>query len=322
MPLSRRSLLCSLVSLPAALGLPGRGAQAATPDWPRRIEHHLGTLALAAPPGRVVSTSPSLTGTLLAIGAPLAASAATTVGPLTDGAGFFAQWAAIAHERGVETLYPDRDFDIEALILAAPDLVIGSAGGADSILPYAAEIEAQGLPLMVLDYSATDWRGLARALGRATGCDAGAEAAIADYEAHAAAAAARLDLRGRPVTIVGYDIAGTYSIGRATSPQAEVLAALGFSVVPLPEALRSAVTRVSNTEFVAREMLAPAIGADTVILLSADAAGVAAFMGDPLLANLPAVQRGQVYPMGLSSFRIDYYSALEMIATVEAAIGG
>lgn len=321
MILSRRLFLSAAAAVPALGALPWRATEAAQTGWPREIPHERGTLHLSAPPSRVVSTSPSLTGMLLAIGAPLTATAATTPGSLTDAAGFFRQWAGVAHDRGVETLYPDRDFDIEALILSEPDLLIGATSGADSILPYAAEIEAQGLPLMVLDYSATDWRTLARALGQATGCESGAEAAIGDYEARVAAAAARLDLRGRPVTIVGYDLAGTYSIGRSTSPQAEVLAEMGFSVVPLPEAMRSAVTRISNTEFVSHEVLAPAIGAETVLLLSADAEDVAAFLADPLLAGLPAVQRGQVYPMGLSSFRIDYYSALEMIETLEAALG-
>lgn len=52
-------------------------------------------------PLRIVSTAPSLTGILLAINAPLVASAATTPSPLTDEKGFFSQWAKVADERGV-----------------------------------------------------------------------------------------------------------------------------------------------------------------------------------------------------------------------------
>ena len=50
--------------------------------WPRRIGHANGTLTLPAPPERIVSTSPSLTGTLLAINAPLIATAAATPQPV------------------------------------------------------------------------------------------------------------------------------------------------------------------------------------------------------------------------------------------------
>ncbi|WP_417264559.1 Fe2+-enterobactin ABC transporter substrate-binding protein [Celeribacter sp.] len=317
--MNRRTLLSSAFALPLTLITTPLWAQSDA-DWPRALTHDTGTLTLDKAPRRVISTSPSLTGLLLAIDAPLIATAATTPGPLTDEIGFFTQWAKIAHARGVESLYPNRDFDIEALIMSDPDLVIGSSTGADSLLPYLAEVEAQGLPTLILDYSDTSWQALARALGHATGHEAEAETAIAEFEAKAQNAADRLQLNGRPVTIVGYDIAGTYSIGRAESPQAEVLEALDFSITPLPEEFQSAVTRVSNMDFISREALSAAITEDTVILLSADHSDVDAFLNDPLLANLPAVKKRQVYPMGLSSFRVDYYSGLEMIETLETAL--
>lgn len=317
--MNRRTLLSSAFSLPLTLITTPLWAQSDA-DWPRALTHDRGTLTLKTAPQRVISTSPSLTGLLLAIDAPLVATAATTPGELTDEAGYFSQWAEIAHARGVESLYANRDFDIESLIIAGPDLVVGSSTGADSLLPYLAEVEAQGLPTLILDYSDTSWQAMARTLGRATDREEEAEAAIQDFESRAQEAADRLALNGRPATIVGYDIAGTYSIGRDHSPQAEVLEALGFAITPLPAEFKSAVTRVSNMDFISRETLSAAITEETVILLSADAKDVEAFLNDPLLANLPAVQKRQVYAMGLSSFRVDYYSALEMIETLDAAL--
>jgi iron complex transport system substrate-binding protein len=321
--MKRRRFLSTLSTLPLAMTAVPLWAQNTTAqpaDWPRKFDHETGRLTLKSPPKRVVSTSPSLTGLLLATNAPLTATAATTVGKLTDETGYFSQWAGVAHARGVEKLYSNREFDIESLIIAAPDLVIASSTGADSILPYLAEVKAQGLPTLVLDYSDTSWQTLARTLGRATAHEADAEAAINEFDTRAAATATRLNLNGRSVTIVGYDIGGTYSIGRKESPQAKVLEAIGFTVSRLPEQFQSAVTRVSNMHFISRETLSAAITEETVILLSADKNDVADFMQDPLLANLPAVQKGQVYPMGLSSFRVDYYSALDMIATLETVL--
>lgn len=43
-------------------------------------------------------------------------------------------------------------------------------------------------------------------------------------------------------------------------------------------------------------------------------------MADPVLANVEAVREGRVYALGPSSFRMDYYSGLAMIDTVEAQL--
>ncbi|MCR3806229.1 hypothetical protein K3Z85_29415, partial [Pseudomonas aeruginosa] len=91
------------------------------------------TLAAAGEPkpARIVSTTPSVTGILLAMDAPLVASAATTPSRLTDAKGFFSQWAKVADQRGVEVLYRNLRFDIEAVIAQDPDLLVASATGAD-----------------------------------------------------------------------------------------------------------------------------------------------------------------------------------------------
>lgn len=290
-------------------------------DWPRRIDSEAGELLIRTPPQRVVSTSPSLTGILLAIEAPLIASAATSVGPLTDDRGFFSQWAELAEARGVEVLYPALQFDIEAVIGAAPDLVVASSTGADNGMGYIGELTALGLPAMALDYSDQSWQDMARSLGRATGREAQAQKVIANFDRHAAEAAMRLDHPDDAVSIVGYDIAGSYSIGRRESPQAEVLTTLGFDITPLPEALRGAVSRSTDFDFISRENLSAAIAGETIFLLSGDEADVVALMADPVLANHPAVISGRVYPLGKSSFRIDYYSGMQMIDTVLEHLG-
>ncbi|WP_151719467.1 Fe2+-enterobactin ABC transporter substrate-binding protein [Gemmobacter serpentinus] len=291
-------------------------ALAETDGWPRTIPHVAGDLVLEAAPQRIVSTAPSLTGILLAIEAPVVASSSALVGPLTDENGFFLQWAEPARSRGVEVLYRNLTFDIEALIVADPDLVIASATGGDSILPYVGELQAQGIPVMVLDYSVTSWEELARQLGRATGHEAGADKVIADFAARAAAEKAALILPQGTVSIVSYNFSGTYAVAKPTSPQAKVLAGLGFTVTGLPEAMKAEVARSSDFDFISHENLAAAISGDGVFLLSAGPEDVRAFVEDPVLANLPAVKEGRVWPLGPTSFRVDYYSGLQIIDTV------
>lgn len=150
------------------------------------------TLAAAGEPkpARIVSTTPSVTGILLAMDAPLVASAATTPSRLTDAKGFFSQWAKVADQRGVEVLYRNLRFDIEAVIAQDPDLLVASATGADSAAPYRAELEAQGVPTLVVDYSKHSWQELATELGRHTGLERQAQAAIQRFDAYTAEVAA------------------------------------------------------------------------------------------------------------------------------------
>lgn len=290
--------------------------QAMAEDWPRTLPHVAGELVLDAAPQRVVSTAPSLTGILLAIDAPVVASSTALVGPLTDENGFFLQWAEAAEARGVEVLYRNLTFDIEALIVSDPDLVIASATGGDSILPYVGELQAQGIPVMVLDYSVTSWEDLARQLGRATGHEAEAERVITDFAVRAEAEKAALTIPAGTVSIVSYNFAGTYAVSKPTSPQAKILAALGFTVTGLPEAMNGAVARSSDFDFVSHENLAQAISGEGVFLLNAGPEDVAAFTEDPVLANLAAVKQGRVWPLGPTSFRVDYYSGLQILETV------
>lgn len=267
-------------------------------------------------PKRIVSTTPSVTGILLAMQAPLIASAATTPSRLTDEKGFFTQWARVADESGVEVLYHNLRFDIEAVVASDADLLVASATGADSVAPYRSEIEAQGVPVMVVNYSNQSWQAIAIELGKRTGLEQQAQAAIERFDAYAAKAAASFMPPPGTVNVVGYNIAGSYSIGRSSSPHARLLAALGFKVADLPHSLEAKVTRASDFQFISRENLPAAINGDSVFLLGASAADVQAFLGDPVLANLPAVQHKRVYPLGPSSFRIDYYSGQQMIDTV------
>lgn len=315
----RRTFLTSALGLAATALLPLR-APRAEEAWPRAVRHDAGELTLPARPQRIVSTAPSLTGILLAIGAPVVASAATTPSVLTDDKGFFSQWAGVADERGVEVLYGKLEFDIEAVIGAEPDLLVISATGADSVAQHYAELEAQDIPAIVVNYSNQSWQDIARALGRTTGLEDQAADAIRRFDAYAAEVAATLPSVEEPVSIVGYNIGGSYSVSKPASPQAQLLAALGMTVVGLPESLRGQVTRASDFEFISQENLPAAIAGETIFLLRATEDDVGAFLADPILANLPAVMGKRVYPLGPTSFRIDYYSGRQMIDTVARSL--
>lgn len=305
----------SLMVIAAIATIPNR-ALAQEQDWPRTIVQEGDPLTLKSKPQRIVSTTPSITGILLAIGAPVIATAATTPTILTDKKGFFSQWAAAADERSVEVLYANLNFDIEAVIGQNPDLLIASATGADSVAQHKAELAAQGVPTMVVNYSNQSWQEIAVELGKATGLEAEAGDAIKRFDDYAAQAAAAMTRPKGKVSVVGYNIGGSYSIGRPESPQARLLTALGFEVMGLPKDIEGDVTRRSDFDFISRENLSAAITGDTIFLLRGTEKDVGAFIADPMLANLPAVTSRRVYALGPTSFRIDYYSGRQMIDAV------
>jgi len=296
-------------------------AAQADETWPRTIEHATGTLSFEAPPERIVSTSPSLTGTLLAIGAPVIATASARQGEMTDAAGFFRQWSGVAHDRGVAVLYPELTFDIEAVILQDPDLIVASETGGDSVLEFVPELEAMGFPVLVLNYGVNSWEALAATLGRVTGQEAEAARVAEDFTAKARAAGAQIAHPEGSVSIVSYNFFGTYGVSKPESAQARVLAEMGFDVTGIPEDLRGMVQASREFDFVSHENLPAAITGDTIFLLAADADDVQTVMADPVLANLPAVQAGRVYPLGPTSFRVDYYSGQDIIDTVAEYLG-
>lgn len=282
-------------------------------DWPRIIKHEKGQLELKHKPLRIVSTSPSLTGILLANDTKLLASAASTPSALTDNKGFFTQWAKIADERGVEVLYSNLNFDLEAIIGLQPDLVIGSTIGGDNIVDYYDELVAQGIPTMLVNYGNTSWQDLATELAYATGNEEDAQKAAKDFDVKIQEAAKKIQANGQTVSIVGYDIGATFSISKNNSPQAHILTGLGFKVLPLPDELKNSTSLSADFDFISHENLAGAIAGDVVFLFRGEDKDASAFLADPILRNLTPVKNQHVYPLGISSFRIDYYSGLEMV---------
>lgn len=296
---------------------------AADGSWPRTIVHEAGETVIESRPQNIVSTSLSVTGTLLAIGAPVTASAATsTTAAAANDLGFFSQWSDVAAERGVKVLYPNLEFDLEAVIAADPDLVVVSTSGADSTLEQYDQL-AKLFPTIVVDYSDQTWQDLAVELGKATGLEAEAEAVIAKFDESAAAAAKRITAPDGGVTVMTYNGAGSESgIAMATGPHAQLLGALGLEVIPSPTKYdTSARGKRSDTAFVTFENLSAAIGGKTIFLINADDATVTKLLTEPTLVNLPAVASKQVYSLGPSSFRIDYYSGLEIIDLVVGHLG-
>lgn len=295
------------------------GTPAAAEDgaWPRTVTHELGETEIPAEPVRIVSTSVTLTGILLSIDAPVTGSAATTPAASNQDTGFFDWWADVAVDRGVEVVYQNLEFDEEAVIAAEPDLIVMSTTGADATAEHYDALSAIA-PTIALDYSAATWQDVAVELSAATGLEDAAEETVATFDARVAEVADAITVPEGTVNAVVFNGgAQDTAFAKPAGSHGTLLTALGFDVVGADDALDTSEQARTDFAFVSLENTVTALTGDTVFIISGDQDTADALLAEPVLANAPAVRSGQVHPLGDDSFRIDYYSASQIVDTVE-----
>ncbi|OBZ95807.1 iron ABC transporter substrate-binding protein [Pararhizobium polonicum] len=292
-------------------------ARAAAPDgpWSRTIHTPKGDVTLDSKPQRIVSTSVTLTGTLLAIGAPVIASSATNnMGTVADNTGFFTQWADVAHERGILPLYRAEP-DVEAIMAAAPDLIVMSATGGDSALRLYDQI-SQIAPTLVVNYDDKSWQEVALLLATATDREAQAAAVIAEFDRRVAAAAKTLRLPPQPTTAAVYyeDDSGA-NVWTAASAQGKLLISLGFELAAIPPGLKTMTTMGVRSDIIqlSGEQFADGLNGETLLLFAADGSVVDQVNANKFLQHIRSVSSKRVYAVGMDTFRLDYYSASHML---------
>jgi ABC-type Fe2+-enterobactin transport system substrate-binding protein len=282
-------------------------------SWPRTFENADGTTTeIPAKPQRILSTAVSVTGTLLAFDAPVVASGSAANGK------YFAQWADVGEERGVENAWPAGSVDLEAVYAAEPDLIIVSTSGADSALDQLADFQAIA-PTIVVNYASQTWQSLAGQLGEATGLEDQVEARTAEFDAYVADAAGKITVPAGTANIISFNGAGQDNpIARVGGVHAELLTALGFTVEDPDTEWHTQANQRNDFVWAPYEKLVE-LKSETTFLLTKALDDVSLFVDDPVLANVPSVKAGQVYGLGANSFRIDYYSAKQVVDGVVEA---
>lgn len=305
-------LLLSLLLLCAA------GASAAE-GWPREFVTAHGKVTLAQPPQRILSTSVTLTGSLLAIDAPVIASGAAMPGKrFTDSQGFFRQWGDIARERGVKRLYSGEP-NVEVIAAAAPDLIVVSATGNDSTLGLLNQLSAIA-PTLVVNYDDKSWQQVVTELGSVTGHEQQAEQKVAAFDQRVIQVRDKLTLPPQPVSALVYNPAvPMVNLWTPMSAQGKLLQQLGFSLAIPPATFERALKLKKRQDILplSGEALVTGLTGKSFLLFAAEDQQVKALQQQPLLAAAPAVLHQQVYALGDDSFRLDYYSASNLLTRIE-----
>ncbi|MCB5946415.1 Fe2+-enterobactin ABC transporter substrate-binding protein [Enterobacter sp. TCD1-1] len=293
---------------------------AAAADWPRQVTDSRGVHTLEHKPTRIVSTSVTLTGSLLAIDAPVVASGATTPNNrVADGLGFLRQWGDIAKQRKVARLYIGEP-SAEAVAAQMPDLILISATGGDSALALYDQLSAIA-PTLIINYDDKSWQALLTQLGTITGHEKQAAGRIAAFDTQLAQVKQQMTLPPQPVNAIVYTAAAhSANLWTAESAQGKLLHQLGFTLADLPAGLQTSTSQGKRHDIIqlGGENLATGLNGEGLFVFAGDEKDVAAIYANPLLAHLPSVKNKRVWALGTETFRLDYYSAMLVLQRLNA----
>lgn len=293
---------------------------AAAADWPRQVTDSRGVHTLESKPTRIVSTSVTLTGSLLAIDAPVVASGATTPNNrVADGQGFLRQWGDIARQRKVARLYIGEP-SAEAVAAQMPDLILISATGGDSALALYDQLSAIA-PTLIINYDDKSWQALLTQLGEITGHEKQAAERIAAFDKQLAQVKQQMTLPPQPVNAIVYTAAAhSANLWTTESAQGKLLHQLGFTLADLPAGLQTSTSQGKRHDIIqlGGENLATGLNGEGLFVFAGDEKDVAAIYANPLLAHLPSVKNKRVWALGTETFRLDYYSAMLVLQRLNA----
>ena len=313
------STFCRRTLLASGLAIFGISSALAA-DWPRQITDSRGPHTLESQPLRIVSTSVTLTGSLLAIDAPVVASGATTPNNrVADGQGFLRQWSDVAKARKLSRLYIGEP-SAEAVAAQMPDLILISATGGDSAMTLYDQLSTIA-PTLIINYDDKSWQALLTQLGEITGHEKQAAERITEFDKKLAALKEKMKLPPQPVTALVYTAAAhSANIWTKESAQGQLLEQLGFTLADLPGGLHASQSQGKRHDIVqlGGENLAAGLNGQSLFLFAGDQKDADAINANPLLAHLPAVEGKRVYPLGTETFRLDYYSAVLVLQRLAA----
>ncbi len=291
--------------------------------WPRTIMTSKGPVTLDAAPKRIVSTSVTMTGTLLAIDAPVIASGATIPNSnISDQHGFLSQWSEVAEQRHLKVLYQTEP-DAEAVVAARPDLILVSETGGDSARQLYEQFKDIA-PTVVLRYDNKSWQELALILGDFLGLEQQAQQAITLYQQDVEKFKRDVTLPPQPTTAMVYYTDNTgANIWTQESAQGRTLLELGFQLANIPNSVRGNISMGVRNDIViaSGEQFADAVLGNTLLLFAADNEQVPAVKQNSYLKQTPSVQHNAVYAVGNDTFRMDYFSSRNLVARLTDLFG-
>jgi iron complex transport system substrate-binding protein len=288
--------------------------------WPVEIEHAYGTTTIEEQPQSVASASVSMTGHLLSVDALVVASMTTSPdSPISDENGFFVQWSEAAVDGGVEAI-AGPEINVEAIAAADPDLIVGSAVGGDAVDEQTYDLLSAIAPTIVIDHSGSTWQELTTIMGEAVGHQQEAEDAIADFDQLVADTAEDVDATYEVSAFV-YNPDGA-NVFTPESAHGQLLESLGYTVHAVPDDVvgdsnLQGSSQRQDVVAISLENTGPAFGDSSLFFVLADDETMQGHIAeDSVLAAVPAVAEQRAFALGPESFRLDWFSATDVVETI------
>ncbi|WP_167149152.1 Fe2+-enterobactin ABC transporter substrate-binding protein [Actinomyces sp. ZJ308] len=301
------------------------GAASAQATWPVTIKGDDGVdVEITSEPKSIVSTSVTLTGSLLAIDAPVVASTpAKQKDEKTDDNGFFTQWSKQATDKGVKAIDGTEDNLAQTVAGDNPDLIIVAKTGQDSAVKVVDSLRQLEVPVLVIDYGSHSWQDVTKTLGQATGRQAKADSVIQDYNTKAEKAKSAISVPQGSTSVFTVPGDGTKGANAFTeeAPQVQLLKDLGFTIAAVPDSVKGDQSMGERKDIVqlSPENVQAGLTGDNWVVIAANETAKTAVTSNETFSSAAPVTGGKVQYMPPSSFRLDYYSALEMLDAVQKA---
>jgi iron complex transport system substrate-binding protein len=280
-------------ALAAALSLAGCGsgeepdagggpATSADGDFPRTVDHAMGSTEIPERPERVVVLDTGELDSVLSLGV-------TPVGAVTTAVsdGFLSYLADDAAD--VEVVGTISEPDLEAIAAAEPDLILSNRTRHEEIYGQLSQIA----PTVFADRVGAVWKDNLRLDAEALGLEDEAEELIGDYEADATALGQEIgDPAGTTVSTMRF-VEGGIRVYTADSFIGTVMADIGLDHLQLPTGDVPTFAELSAEELTRAD-------ADVILYSSygpADDSGEVAVVAGPLWPLLTGVAQGRAHPV-------------------------
>jgi ferric enterobactin transport system substrate-binding protein len=315
---TRRELLVGGAAL-AVLGLAACGSDE-EPDAgeaTRSVQTDKGAVRVPADPRRIVVLSGSLTGYLLALGAPVVASDTRVLGVPVDDSGFPGIWSEEAQRQGTEAL-PAGDLNVEAVAATNPDLIVGGGQGFTAMQAAQAYDKLTRIaPTVLVSDKLATWQEQLAYIAEVLGAEDRAAELMRAYEERVAAVREAIALPPQPTAVLLLTAGDKQFVVPQHAMLPALLDELGFRI---DDVLRKAgnpkLYGTGDSFEVSLERLADVADAPTLIAISVSGRSVAELAEDPIYARLPAFRARRVHELPALSYRPDYYAVLETLELV------
>ncbi|MFJ3477880.1 Fe2+-enterobactin ABC transporter substrate-binding protein [Streptomyces microflavus] len=321
-------LAAGLLALTACSGggdtAAGKGAENGKSDkaaaTTRSVKHDAGTTEkVPAQPKRIVSVSVTMTGHLLALDAPVIASQATPPSVITDKQGFFTQWSDAAAKNSVKVAYQGFEPDVEKVLALKPDLIIGASSGAENAEKFYDKLSVVA-PTLLYRHDDVSWQDLTTRLGKDLGLEKRAGEVVAAHEKRVGEVKAAITVPKQSAALVR-DNQSAMTVFTPESAQGRLLTSLGFTVLEPPAGKGQTQGGRSDFAEFSQEKVADTAKDSSLLFVSHTPEEITAATARPVWKDLAAVKDKRVYDLGLDTFRLDYYSAGNLIDKIEKAFG-